>query len=61
MSSVVNNFQQKLSELTLTPFIYLVAAILFIVLAEMSQDKEVAVFTPSIFSFMFDKDYLHHM
>ena len=33
MSSVVNNFQQKLSELTLTPFLYLVAAILFIVLA----------------------------
>jgi thiol-disulfide isomerase/thioredoxin len=33
MSSIVNNFQQKLSELTLTPFLYLVAAILFIVLA----------------------------
>ena len=33
MSGVVNNYQQKLSELTLTPFLYLVAAILFIVLA----------------------------
>ena len=33
MSNIVNNFQQKLSELTLTPFLYLVAAILFIILA----------------------------
>jgi len=33
MSNIVNNFQQKFSDLTLTPFLYLVAAILFIVLA----------------------------